>query len=385
MPVGGSAARFAAQLKCSNILQRQLSQISWEAVAKLDGDKGTAFLCTEPVFDALHGAEAFKVSDNDARCLVQDIHAMAHSFGTSTAATAVADRLCAIKVVDPFPKSDDRAGWVGYDLCFEGGARDRLVLRPKAHVPQEMLPVLLQAIWPVLREDLMAEEQARDRPPTEQALLWTIATKTDSAVMVLDLNGKLLDCNEAGREYLDSGKLFRTNAKGLLRCNQDLETRSVNEAIRRCVATDGTVAPGGDTEQAGVTGDTGGGTGATDATEECLLFLREQDGEQALPVSFTRYQAAEGAEPMVVVILPRQPHRSRIELVAQKMGLSPTEARVAALLQLGLTNREAASIAGVKEQTFNTYAKRVLSKMNVGSRSQVAQRLTWQAAWGRMV
>lgn len=88
---------------------------------------------------------------------------------------------------------------------------------------------------------------------------------------------------------------------------------------------------------------------------------------------------------MVVVILPRQPHRSRIELVAQKMGLSPTEARVAALLQMGLTNREAAMIAGVKEQTFNTYAKRVLSKMNVGSRSQVAQRLTWQAAWGRMV
>ena len=370
MPVGDFPARFADQLKCSNIFQRQLSQISWEAVVQLDGAKGPFYLCTEPIFDALLSAEESyalgvepshlcedlldmarkleepKVASPQARCDADVWHLSMHLILFLQGATVMAGlgSTYVSKVVL----------WIG--LCFG--------LKNTCH--QRCCQFLLHAIWPVLREDLVAEEAARDRPPTEQALLWTIATKTDSAVMVLDGNGCLLDCNDAGREYLDSGKLFQVNSSGRICCVQALETRSVSEAIRRCVATEEDAQPGRD-------------------ADECLLFLREQDGEQALPVSFTRFQAAEGGDPMVVVILPRQPQRSRIELVAQKMGLSPTEARVAALLQLGLTNREAAIIAGVKEQTFNTYAKRVLSKMNVGSRSQVAQRLTWQAAWGRMV
>lgn len=366
MPVGDFSARFAVQLKCSNIFQRQLSQITWEAAVQLDGEKGPVFLCTETIFDALNGVEEIGALGGEVSRLSKDLREMASTLRELKPAPSLADRLISIDAIEPFPAGRDENGWLGFDLCFEGGARDRLVLRPKKHVPQEMLPVLLQAIWPVLREDLVAEEASRDRPPTEQALLWTIATRTDSAVMVLDGSGQLLDCNDAGREYLDSGKLFQVNSNGRICCVQALETRSVSEAIRRCVAAECDGQPGRD-------------------ADECLLFLREQDAEQALPVSFTRFQSADGGEPMVVVILPRQPHRSRIELVAQKMGLSPTEARVAALLQLGLTNREAAMIAGVKEQTFNTYAKRVLSKMNVGSRSQVAQRLTWQAAWGRMV
>ena len=387
MPVGGFAARFAAQLKCSNILQRQLSQISSEAVVQLKDGAGAVYLCTEPIFDVMEVAVGQDANGHTPQDLFQDVLSLIPHFADpSSELGAVRARdasspvtitgtmtgaLCTIETVSLSDHAEGLChGWVGFDLGFEGGAQDRLLFRPKQHVTEEMLPVLLQAIWPVLREDLLAEEQARGRPPTEQALLWTIATRTDSAVMVLNAEGKLLDCNEAGREYLDSGKLFRIGSEGNMRCIQDLETRSVNEAIRRCGRVDR--AP----DEAA--------TAEGGAAEECLLFLREQDGEQALPVSFTRYQTSDDSEPMVVVILPRQPDRSRIELVAQKMGLSPTEARVAALLQLGLTNREAACIAGVKEQTFNTYAKRVLSKMNVGSRSQVAQRLTWQAAWGRM-
>ena len=65
------------------------------------------------------------------------------------------------------------------------------------------------------------------------------------------------------------------------------------------------------------------------------------------------------------------------------MGLTPAEARVAALIREGHSNKQAAEIAGLTVETFNTYAKRVLSKMNVTCRSEMAQMLTWQATMER--
>jgi DNA-binding CsgD family transcriptional regulator len=79
-------------------------------------------------------------------------------------------------------------------------------------------------------------------------------------------------------------------------------------------------------------------------------------------------------------MLPMPPNPERVELLGRKLGLTPAEARVAVLMQSGLTNREAAYRAGLKEQTFNTYAKRVLCKLNVTGRTEMAQLLTWQAA-----
>lgn len=86
---------------------------------------------------------------------------------------------------------------------------------------------------------------------------------------------------------------------------------------------------------------------------------------------------------LIVAMLPMPPNPERIELLGIKLGLTPAEARVAVLMQSGLTNREAAFRAGLKEQTFNTYAKRVLSKLHVTGRTQMAQLLTWQSVGKR--
>jgi DNA-binding CsgD family transcriptional regulator len=82
------------------------------------------------------------------------------------------------------------------------------------------------------------------------------------------------------------------------------------------------------------------------------------------------------------MMLPSPPDLRRIEVLARELGLTQAEARVAALLQLGLSNREAAQIAGLTEHTVNTYTKRVLGKLRVNSRAEMAHLLTWQAQGG---
>ena len=86
----------------------------------------------------------------------------------------------------------------------------------------------------------------------------------------------------------------------------------------------------------------------------------------------------------VVVTVPQPPDPARIEALARQLGLTRAEARVAQLMQLGLSNRNAAKIAGVSEATFATYAKRALSKLDVQGRAEMAQLLTWQATVGRL-
>jgi DNA-binding NarL/FixJ family response regulator len=83
--------------------------------------------------------------------------------------------------------------------------------------------------------------------------------------------------------------------------------------------------------------------------------------------------------------MPQPPDSRRVEMLARAGGLTAAEARIAALLQMGLSNKDVATTTGLKEQSVSTYTKRVLSKLNVSSRAEMAQLLTWQAAGGRLV
>jgi DNA-binding CsgD family transcriptional regulator len=313
-----------------------------------------------------------------------------------------------------------RAGrWVVFACTFEDGSKDRIALYLQGSQHDAHCADILPAIWPIARQDVLREmlgsepdgaggtarlrsqfisdasggsaqdmgqkagpntgADATDSPETgsgpapdiSEAMLWTISTKSDSAVLVLDEQGQLLESNAAGRDMLDAGTLLRCNG-GTLRCADDSETRAFYAAVHSCV-TD--ASP---TTQGAQSGGRQAGGG-----QELIVFLHDSASDMRLPLSLSCYRCADTRRALVVAILPRQPDRTRIEMLAQKMGLSPCEARVAALIQLGLSNREAAHIAGLKEQTFNTYAKRVLSKLDVTGRTEMAQRLTWQASLGR--
>ncbi|WP_424979813.1 helix-turn-helix transcriptional regulator [Leisingera sp. S232] len=252
-------------------------------------------------------------------------------------------------------------GWALFSCSFEDGSEDLIALRLEDGPHDNHCGDILQAIWPVLREDALRELAGETQAAVTSALLWTVSKKTDSAVLVLSPEGALLHCNESGRDMLDSGDLL-SDSSGRLCCARPGETAGLYAAVAECARS------------------RRGGSGRP---RELILFLEDRQSGMRLPVSLTRYRCGGADQPLVVAILPRQPDRRRIEMLAQKMGLSPAEARVAALIQLGLTNREAAHIAGLKEQTFNTYAKRVLAKLQSAGRAEMAQRLTWQASVGR--
>jgi non-specific serine/threonine protein kinase len=55
--------------------------------------------------------------------------------------------------------------------------------------------------------------------------------------------------------------------------------------------------------------------------------------------------------------------------------LTPREREVAALLARGLSNRQVADALVISEQTAETHVKRILSKLGLTSRTQVAN---WQ-------
>nr|WP_254604250.1 LuxR C-terminal-related transcriptional regulator [Leisingera sp. ANG59] len=253
-------------------------------------------------------------------------------------------------------------GWALFSCDFEDGSEDLIALKLGGGPHDAHCGDILQAIWPVLREDALRELAGETQAAVTSALLWTISKKTDSAVLVLNSEGQLLHCNEAGRDMLDSGDLL-SDRSGRLSCARPEETAGFYAAVAECARSR---------------------RGSARGPRELILFLEDRRSCMRLPVSLTRYRCAGADQPLVVAILPRQPDRRRIEMLAQKMGLSPAEARVAALIQLGLSNREAAHIAGLKEQTFNTYAKRVLAKLQSAGRAEMAQRLTWQASLGRV-
>ncbi|KIC18726.1 hypothetical protein RA25_20900 [Leisingera sp. ANG-S5] len=252
-------------------------------------------------------------------------------------------------------------GWAMFTCSFEDGSEDLIALRLEGGPHDAHCGDILQAIWPVLREDSLRELAGETQAAVTSALLWTVSKKTDSAVLVLDAEGALLHCNESGRDMLDGGDLL-SDQSGRLSCARPGETAGFYAAVAECARSR---------------------RGSARGPQELILFLEDRKSGMRLPVSLTRYRCAGSGQPLVVAILPRQPDRRRIEMLAQKMGLSPAEARVAALIQLGLSNREAAHIAGLKVQTFNTYAKRVLAKMQAPGRAEMAQRLTWQASLGR--
>ncbi|MFW8637139.1 helix-turn-helix transcriptional regulator [Cribrihabitans pelagius] len=271
------------------------------------------------------------------------------------------------------------AGWTLFSCAFEDGSEDLIALKLEGGPHDAHCGDILQAIWPVLREDSLRELTGETQAAVTSALLWTISEKTDSAVLVLSAEGALLHCNGSGRDVLKSGHLLQERG-GRLSCASPGETAGFYAAVAECARS-----RRGGARQSGPESPPGqpGQPGQPARTRELILFLEDRESGMRLPVSLTRYRCAGADAPLVVAILPRQPDRTRIEMLAQKMGLSPAEARVAALIQLGLSNREAAHIAGLKEQTFNTYAKRVLAKLQAAGRAEMAQRLTWQASLGR--
>ena len=252
--------------------------------------------------------------------------------------------------------------WRGFCATFDTGRQDSLAILVPADGDSRETFGFLSTIWTVLREDCLLEAQANaDGLSADQvgddALMWMMSTRTGLALLVMNGKGQMLRANTAARTMLDQCHVLRKSPTGI-QAISDQDTRAFRKALADTVAE----PPGSET----------------------VLFLETRAAGLRLPVTMTRFVHHGRPTDLVTVVMPTPPDTRRVEMLAREMGLTQAEARVAALLQLGLSNRDAAQVAGLKEQSFSTYAKRVLGKLNVGSRAQMAQMLTWQAQGGSM-
>lgn len=258
------------------------------------------------------------------------------------------------------PLAEDGGGisWVAFECTLSNGAVDQIFLRLRGDLGDIHVESILKAVWPVLRVDCIKELQSPEAETAISAMLWTVSKKTDSAIFVLNTACEVQHVNAAGREMLETKEMLRETSSGLT-CSASSQTIALHKAVRACAIE-------------------------TAQDTDFILLLDSADGTARVPVSLSRHQASRTSQPLVVAIVPQQPDRRRIEQLALTMGLTQSEARVAALMQMGLPNREAARVAGLKEQTFSTYSKRVLAKLNVSCRAEMAHMLTWQGSLGRV-
>lgn len=247
--------------------------------------------------------------------------------------------------------------WHGFRCRFETGEIDVILL----HLPKGTAPAraegFLSTIWPVLRDDSLSEYRNRHESHGDEALMWLIASKIDIGVLVVNARGLILRANAAAKLMICRNRILMRGHGGIHGIS-DTQTRILRDAIATCAAAD------------------------LDESD-MIVMLETADCNARVPVTLSRYYHEGQPTDLVTLLLPTPPNPVRVERLAREMGLTMAESRVAAMLQLGLSNREAARSMGLKEQSFSTYAKRVLSKLNVSSRAEMAQMLTWQAHGGR--
>ncbi|SES39046.1 DNA-binding transcriptional regulator, CsgD family [Tranquillimonas rosea] len=254
------------------------------------------------------------------------------------------------------PAGGPAARWVILRCRFDSGIEDHVALHTDAAATAAA--ELLRTVWSGLRRMIVAQVGGALSDLSDDAMLWMISRRVNAAVLVLDAAGHVLKANTAARELLAEGTLLRAGPQGICAAREP-ETRALRAALAETA-------------------------GASDpAKTEFVLILRGAGKTAHVPLSLSLYAPDGATAPLVLAMLPMPPEQKRIELLARRMGLTPTEARVAALMRAGHSNRTAAEIAGLKVETFNTYAKRVLSKMNVSCRAEMAQLLTWQASMER--
>lgn len=275
-----------------------------------------------------------------------------------------------LDTVLPWPVA--AGGWQGWRCRLGCGGTDLVLLRLPDPAMQPQAEALLRLIWPVLREEALGEAilpeiagtetvfppAAPRDSPEDEALLWLIRTRIDIAALVVNPQGLILRQNAAARRMIAAGRVLRRGHGGVHACAPG-QTRRLRAAIAECAT-------------------------APAETAERRLFLHPAETGAAVPVTLARYVHDGVPTSLVTLLLPEPPAPARVERIARELGLTAAEARVAAMLQTGLPNRSAATSLGLTEQSFSTYAKRVFSKLQVSSRAEMAQMLTWQTHGGSL-
>jgi len=268
-----------------------------------------------------------------------------------------AERLQELRALPGLDQAVTRDG-VGTEIrcSFANGVTDVVVFNSAADSHKTMS--FVRSIWTELRREFLQERSVSETDKSNEAMLWLVSRKFNAGIMVVNDRLQLLKVNDAGRVMLATGHLVRESG-GHFVCARSSETLGLREAIREM-------------------------TSAASVDEmEYIIVLRGANRSSHVPMSLSAFPEPGNGDQLFLVMIPKPPEEKRIEGLLAQMGLTPSEARVAALIRAGLSNREAAEVTGLSVETLNTYVKRVLSKLNVSRRSDMAQMLTWQASLER--
>ena len=248
--------------------------------------------------------------------------------------------------------------WRQFSCKFMGGAEDQLAMRLTSATDSKAVLAFLKTSWPTLRQGCLRDSCTTAGEVCDKAMHWMVASRMNVAMLVMNGRGAMLRANPAAMQLLQTGTVLRRSPTGIC-CNTPRQTTAFLGLLAKCAADD----PSG---------------------PEKVMFIDAEAPAIRVPVTMARYWHNNAATDLVTVMIPMPPDSRRVEMLARAIGLTPAEARIASLMQMGLSNKDAAKAAGLKEQSVSTYAKRVLSKMNVTSRAEMAQMLTWQSAGGSL-
>lgn len=258
------------------------------------------------------------------------------------------------------PSTGGDQDWRFFSCKFMNGTEDRLAIRLLQATDAEEVVGFVKAAWPMLREECLRDacEASMEMEVCDKAMHWMVASRMNVAILVMNGRGAVLRANDAAQQLLQAGTVLRRSPVGIC-CNKQRQTAEFHALLAKCATSD----PCG---------------------PEQVMFIEAEAPAVRVPATMTRFWYDNMATDLVTVMVPMPPDSNRVEMLARAVGLTPAEARIASLMQMGLSNKDAAKVSGLKEQSVSTYAKRVLSKLDVNSRAEMAQMLTWQSAGGSL-
>lgn len=193
------------------------------------------------------------------------------------------------------------------------------------------------------------------RDECEMEVLTDTLDRLTIGTFIVDGTGRMMRANGAARRMIDDGDTFQLH-DGKLSLRGRCDSLRFRDAVHAALAA--RMADG--------------------ATEFVRAFRSNDTGSARLGILVRAIrrdrQKPADMSPAVVVYASDAEHSNSFErLIATLFDLSPSEAKLAALLTQGLTLAEAAREAGLTESTVRSYSKRIFAKVGVNRQAELVR------------